>query len=203
MAKADKLIEQVGDFGPFQKKIVTFGSFPCIFFAFVLVGVVFLGNTPDHWCLSPGTERLQEECGWTEVEVRDATVPRAEESGSFSRCERFVVDWNKSQNKCVEIDWWLTSNETQAVRCDSGWVFEDGHRTIVSEVGQFYSTNINSVRSFFIYKPPSLDIYLQTEDINHLVVQHDPRSPTVKTNSSKQCYSEISDRNPLLTRTFI
>ncbi|XP_047467036.1 organic cation transporter 2 [Mugil cephalus] len=133
MANADKLIEHVGDFGPFQKKIVTLGSFPCVFFAFVLVGVVFLGNTPDHWCLSPGTERLQEECGWTEVEVRVATVPHAEEPASFSRCQRFAVDWSKSQNKCVEIDWWLTSNETQPVRCDIGWVFENSHTTIVSE----------------------------------------------------------------------
>ncbi|XP_070776857.1 solute carrier family 22 member 3 [Enoplosus armatus] len=132
MANVDKLIEHIGDFGPFQKKIVILGSFPVILFAFVLVGVVFLGHTPDHWCWSPGSERLQEECGWTDVEVREVTVPRSEQSGSFSRCERFGVDWSKSQNKCNELDWLLT-NATQLVSCDSRWVFDKSHNTIVSE----------------------------------------------------------------------
>ncbi|XP_041809946.1 organic cation transporter 2 [Chelmon rostratus] len=133
MENVDKLIEHVGDFGPFQKRIVTLGSLPLILFAFVLVGVVFLGHTPDHWCWSPGSERLQKECGWTDLEVREVTVPRSEQSGSFSGCERFAVDWSKSQNKCNGLDWWLTSNATQLVPCDRGWVFDRSHSTIVSE----------------------------------------------------------------------
>ncbi|XP_040916971.1 organic cation transporter 2 [Toxotes jaculatrix] len=133
MANVDKLIEHIGNFGPFQKKIAILGSFPLIVFAFVLVGVVFLGHTPDHWCWSPGSERLQEECGWTEVEVREVTVPRSEQSGSFRRCERFDVDWSTSQNKCNKLDWLLTSNGTQLVPCDNGWVFDKSHSTIVSE----------------------------------------------------------------------
>lgn len=137
MANVDKLIEHIGDFGPFQKKIVTLGSLPSILFAFVLVGVVFLGQTPDHWCWSPGYKRLQEECGLTDLEVREIAIPRSEQSGSFSRCERFSVDWSKSQNKCSEHDWLLTSNATQLVPCDNRWVFDKSHSTIVSEVGAF------------------------------------------------------------------
>ncbi|XP_018537247.1 solute carrier family 22 member 3 [Lates calcarifer] len=133
MANVDKLIEHIGDFGPFQKKIVTLGSLPVILFAFVLVGVVFLGHTPDHWCWSPESERLQEECGWTEVEVQAVTVPSSEQSGSFSRCQRLDVDWSKSQNKCNELDWLLTSNATRLVPCDSRWMFDKSHSTIVSE----------------------------------------------------------------------
>ena len=135
MANVDQLIEHIGDFGPFQKKIVTLGSFPLILFAFVLVGVVFLGHTPDHWCWSPGSELLQEECAWTDAEVREVTVPRSEQSGSFSRCERFAEDWSKSQNKCNESDWLLTPNATQLLPCDDRWVFDKSHNTIVSEVG--------------------------------------------------------------------
>ncbi|XP_070698545.1 solute carrier family 22 member 3 [Pempheris klunzingeri] len=132
MTNVDKLIEHIGDFGPFQKKIVTLGSLPLIVFAFVLVGIVFLGHTPDHWCWSAGSE-LQEECGWTDLEVREFTVPRSEQTGSFSRCQRFDVDWSQSQNKCNEHDWLLTSNVTQLVPCDSRWVFDKSHSTIVSE----------------------------------------------------------------------
>ncbi|XP_071353583.1 solute carrier family 22 member 3 [Trachinotus anak] len=133
MANVDKLITHIGDFGPFQKKIVTLGSFPLVIFAFVFVGVVFLGHTPDHWCWSPGSEHLQEECGWTEAEVQEVTVPQSEQSGSFSRCERFDVDWSKSQNKCNELYWLVTSNTTELVPCDSRWVFDKSHSTIVSE----------------------------------------------------------------------
>ncbi|XP_067471439.1 solute carrier family 22 member 3 [Thunnus thynnus] len=149
MANVNKLIEHIGDFGPFQKKIVTLGSLPLIIFAFVLVGVVFLGNAPDHWCQSPGSEHLQEECGWTEVEVREVTVPRSEQSGSFSRCERFDVDWSKSQKKCIEFDWLLTSNVTKLVPCDSRWVFDKSHSTIVSEFslvcGNSWLADLNQV----------------------------------------------------------
>ncbi|XP_053192314.1 solute carrier family 22 member 3 [Scomber japonicus] len=149
MANVNKLIEHIGDFGPFQKRIVTLGSFPVIIFAFVLVGVVFLGNTPDHWCQSPGSERLQEECGWTEVEVKEVTVPRSGQSGSFSRCEQFDVDWRKSQNKCDELDWLSTSNVTQFVPCDGRWVFDESHSTIVSEFslvcGNSWLADLNQV----------------------------------------------------------
>ncbi|XP_037602423.1 organic cation transporter 2 [Sebastes umbrosus] len=133
MANVDNLIEHIGDSGPFQKKIVTLGSFPLVLFAFVLVGVVFLGHTPDHWCRSPGSELLREECGWTEVEVREVTTPHSEQSGSYSRCMRFAVDWSKMQNKCSELDWLLTLNATELAPCDGRWEFDKSHSTIVSE----------------------------------------------------------------------
>uniref|UniRef100_A0A3B5AHX4 Organic cation transporter 2 n=1 Tax=Stegastes partitus TaxID=144197 RepID=A0A3B5AHX4_9TELE len=149
MANMDKLIQHIGDFGPFQKRIVALGSLPLIFFAFVLVGVVFIGHTPDHWCWSPGAERLREECGWTDVEVQKVTVPRSGQSGSFSRCERFAVDWSKSQNKCHELDWWQTSNATQLVPCGSRWMFDNSHSTTVSEFslvcGKAWLADLNQV----------------------------------------------------------
>ncbi|XP_041669319.1 organic cation transporter 2 [Cheilinus undulatus] len=133
MANVDRLIEHIGDFGPFQKKIVTFGSFPLIIFAFVLVGVVFVGHTPDHWCWIPESERLQEECGWTDLEVREVTLPRSVHSGTFSRCERFDIDWSRNQSKCNDLNELLTLNETQVVGCDNGWEFDKNYSTIVSE----------------------------------------------------------------------
>ncbi|XP_022061317.1 solute carrier family 22 member 3 [Acanthochromis polyacanthus] len=149
MANVDKFIEHVGDFGPFQKRIVTLGSVPVIFFAFVLIGVVFIGHTPDHWCWSPEAKRFQEECGWTDVEVQKATVPRSGQSGSFSRCERFAVNWSKSQNKCDELDWLQTSNATQLVPCDSGWMFDSSHSSTVSEFslvcGKSWLADLNQV----------------------------------------------------------
>uniref|UniRef100_A0A3B4FPQ6 Uncharacterized protein n=1 Tax=Pundamilia nyererei TaxID=303518 RepID=A0A3B4FPQ6_9CICH len=74
------------------------------------------------WCWSHGSEGLWEECGWSDVKVRDVTIPHSEQSGSFSRCERFAVEWSESQKKYDELDWQRISNATQTVACESRWV---------------------------------------------------------------------------------
>lgn len=150
MANVDRLMELIGDFGPFQKKIVILCSFPVILFAFVFVGVVFLGHTPDHWCWTPGSEQLLEECGWTEVKVREVTVPHCEKTGSFCRCQRFAVNLSSFLNKCDDFEWELSLNGSQTMPCDGRWIFDKSYKTTVSEVGTFqlhqltkWFTNLN------------------------------------------------------------
>ncbi|XP_019727945.1 solute carrier family 22 member 3 isoform X2 [Hippocampus comes] len=129
MADFSDLIVQIGDFGFFQKRLVVLCSLPLIPFSFVLVGVVFLGNTPDHRCAIPEAERLRGECGWTEAEVREVTIPRSE--ASFSRCNRFRL--NLSHETCDELEKMLASNKTPVMPCDGGWAFDKNYSTIVSE----------------------------------------------------------------------
>uniref|UniRef100_A0A3Q0RJP9 Uncharacterized protein n=1 Tax=Amphilophus citrinellus TaxID=61819 RepID=A0A3Q0RJP9_AMPCI len=95
MADIDKLIVHVGNFGPFQRKIATLSSFPLTVFAFVPVGV-----------------GLKEECGWSEVKVRDVTILQPRNG--------------------LDLSAWI-SNATQLVACESRWVFDKNHSTIVSE----------------------------------------------------------------------
>uniref|UniRef100_A0A8C5GWX7 Solute carrier family 22 member 3 n=1 Tax=Gouania willdenowi TaxID=441366 RepID=A0A8C5GWX7_GOUWI len=149
MADMDRLMEQIGDFGPFQKKIVVLGSLPLVIFAFVLMGVVFIGHTPGHWCWTSSSEHLKEKCGLTEEEVRQVTIPYSEQTSSFSRCQRLANDWDQDQIKCKELDWSLSLNANQSVACDGRWVFDESHSSIVSEFslvcGKSWLADLNQV----------------------------------------------------------
>ncbi|KAG9336265.1 hypothetical protein JZ751_002612, partial [Albula glossodonta] len=150
MPSLDELLLDIGDFGPFQKKISLIGCLPICLFAFMLVGVVFLGHTPKHWCRVPEAELIQELCGWSERELREVSIPLSEH-GSFSSCQRYNMDWNRSEisvdrDRPQSVVGWNRSkiscstfggqhpfNSTPLVSCNNGWVFEDSHTTIVTE----------------------------------------------------------------------
>ncbi|XP_048829980.1 solute carrier family 22 member 3 isoform X2 [Brienomyrus brachyistius] len=133
MLPFDELLVAVGEFGPYQKRLCMLSCITGIFFAFLYVGVVFLGSTPAHRCRDPGAERIQELCGWTEEELRRLTVSRST-PGTFSDCQRFDVDWNTTRFSCSNPQDDLNSlNTTRLAPCANGWAFDPSLSTIVSE----------------------------------------------------------------------
>uniref|UniRef100_A0A3B3T9Y0 Solute carrier family 22 member 3 n=1 Tax=Paramormyrops kingsleyae TaxID=1676925 RepID=A0A3B3T9Y0_9TELE len=133
MLPFDELLVAVGEFGPYQKRLCMLSCITGIFFAFLYVGVVFLGSTPGHWCREPGGETIQEMCGWTEEEFRQLTVPRST-LGTFSSCQRFDVDWNITRVDCGNRqDDPSSLNNTRLAPCTNGWAFDPSLSTIVSE----------------------------------------------------------------------
>ncbi|XP_076155380.1 solute carrier family 22 member 3 [Alosa pseudoharengus] len=133
MTGFDELLSHVGDFGRYQQKISVLGCLPLVLFAFVLVGVVFLANSPEHWCRIDHAERIKGDCGWSERELRQHAAPL----GSFDRCQNFDIDWNTSVVNCSNISQ-LSSRPTFPVTpgfksCDRGWVFDSNHTTVVTE----------------------------------------------------------------------
>ncbi|XP_030641784.1 solute carrier family 22 member 3 [Chanos chanos] len=134
MTNFDELLQFVGDFGWYQQRISLLGCLPILLFAFVLVGVVFLGNTPEHWCRSAGALRLEEQCGFSVEELREIIIPRTGSHGSYSKCQRFDVDWSNSTINCSDANEWILScNTTQVSSCDEGWTFDPTRTTIVTE----------------------------------------------------------------------
>lgn len=132
MSNFDELLQHAGDFGFYQKRISLLGSLPILLLAFVLIGVVFLGYSPDHWCKTAG---LQDKCGFSEEQVRDLTVPRTGSRGAFSNCVKFDSLWNGSALTCnISIDRSIFTNSTNLSSCTEGWVFNENRTTIVTEV---------------------------------------------------------------------
>lgn len=132
MSNFDELLQHAGDFGLYQKRISLLGSLPILPLAFVLIGVVFLGYTPDHWCKSAD---VQEKCGFSEEQVRDLTVPRTGPRGAFSKCVKFDALWNGSALTCnVYVDRSMFTNSTHLSTCNEGWTFNENRTTIVTEV---------------------------------------------------------------------
>ncbi|XDV42741.1 hypothetical protein PO909_011355 [Leuciscus waleckii] len=131
MSNFDELLQHAGDFGLYQKRISLLGSLPILPLAFVLIGVVFLGYTPDHWCKSAD---IQEKCGFSEEQVRDLTVPRTGPRGAFSKCVKFDALWNGSALTCnVSVDRSIFTNSSHQSSCNEGWTFNENRTTIVTE----------------------------------------------------------------------
>uniref|UniRef100_A0A8C9KJ87 Solute carrier family 22 member 1 n=1 Tax=Panthera tigris altaica TaxID=74533 RepID=A0A8C9KJ87_PANTA len=74
MPTVDDILEQVGEFGWFQKQVFLTLCLLSAAFAPIYVGIVFLAFTPDHRCLSPGVAELSRRCGWSLAEELNYTA---------------------------------------------------------------------------------------------------------------------------------
>lgn len=145
MATFDEVLKEVGEFGRFQKRVFLLLCMTGITFAFLFVGVVFLGQTPEqYWCRSPAVAELSRNCGWSAQEELNYTVPPAEGSAApsqtegssaHSHCKRYDdSEWNRTALGCGGPGASL-SNHSGALLlpCQDGWVYQEVRTTIVSE----------------------------------------------------------------------
>ncbi|XP_058145624.1 solute carrier family 22 member 1 isoform X2 [Dasypus novemcinctus] len=137
MLTVDDVLEQVGEFGWFQKQAFLILCLLSVAFAPIYVGIVFLGFTPDHRCLSPGVAELSQRCGWSLEEELNYTVPGpGSAGGAFARqCRRYAVDWNQSALGCVDPLARLAVNRSHLplAPCQHGWVYDSPGSSIVTE----------------------------------------------------------------------
>uniref|UniRef100_A0A8D1KXA6 Solute carrier family 22 member 1 n=1 Tax=Sus scrofa TaxID=9823 RepID=A0A8D1KXA6_PIG len=137
MPSVDDVLEQVGEFGWFQKQAFLNLCLTSVAFAPIYVGIVFLGFTPDHRCRSPGVAELSQRCGWSLAEELNYTVPGPGPAGqAFPRqCRRYEVDWNQSTLGCVDPLAGLAANSSHLPLgpCQYGWVYDTPGSSIVTE----------------------------------------------------------------------
>ncbi|XP_036914725.1 solute carrier family 22 member 2 [Sturnira hondurensis] len=137
MPTVDDILEHIGEFHSFQKQAFFLLSLLSASFGPVYVGIIFLGFTPDHRCLSPGAAELSQRCGWSLAEELNFTVPGPGPAGeAFARqCLSFEVDWNRSGLGCVDPLGGLAANRSHLPLgpCRHGWVYDTSGSSIVTE----------------------------------------------------------------------
>ncbi|XP_026937701.1 solute carrier family 22 member 1 isoform X2 [Sagmatias obliquidens] len=137
MLTVDDALEQVGEFGWFQKQAFLTLCLLSAAFAPIYVGIVFLAFTPDHRCRSPGVPELSRRCGWSLAEELNYTVPGPGPEGqAFPRqCRRYEVDWNQSALGCVDPLAGLAANSSLLPLgpCRHGWVYDTPGSSVVTE----------------------------------------------------------------------
>ncbi|XP_066467448.1 solute carrier family 22 member 3 [Tiliqua scincoides] len=139
MPSFDELLKEAGEFGRFQKTVFLLLCQTGITFSFLFVGVVFLGQDPEHyWCRIPGATELSMHCGWTQEEERNFTISASIlENDSFSyHCNRYDLEWNTSTISCTNPLYHLANNSSGTrllAKCEDGWLYKQPHSTIASE----------------------------------------------------------------------
>ncbi|XP_024408001.2 solute carrier family 22 member 2 [Desmodus rotundus] len=137
MPTVDDILEHIGEFNFFQKQAFFLLSLLSASFAPVYVGIVFLGFTPDHRCLSPGVAELSQRCGWSLAEELNFTVPGPGPAGeAFPRqCRSYEVDWNQSALGCVDplADLAVNRSRLPLGPCRHGWVYDTSGSSMVTE----------------------------------------------------------------------
>ncbi|XP_006115078.3 solute carrier family 22 member 2-like [Pelodiscus sinensis] len=139
MPTLDDILEHIGEFDLFQKQATFVLCFVSAAFSSVYVGVVFLGFTPEHRCLSPGAAELSSRCGWSLEEELNLTVPEQGRPGESlsSQCRRYDVDWNTTGLSCTNplenITGYGNRSSIPLVPCQDGWVYDSSGSSIVTE----------------------------------------------------------------------
>ncbi|XP_057383701.1 solute carrier family 22 member 3 isoform X2 [Balaenoptera acutorostrata] len=145
MPSFDEALQRAGEFGRFQRRVFLLLCLTGVTFAFLFVGVVFLGSRPDHyWCRGPSAAALAERCGWSPEEEWNRTAPprldpAPSERRGDGRCQRYLLEAANASAaapgalSCADPLAAFPNRSAPLVPCRGGWRYAQAHSTIVSE----------------------------------------------------------------------
>jgi hypothetical protein len=136
MQSFDQALRRAGEFGRFQRRVFLLLCLTGVTFAFLFVGVVFLGSQPDHyWCRGPSAAALAERCAWSPEEEWNRTAPARRGHG---HCQRYLLEAANASAaaalSCADPLAAFPNRSAPLVPCSGGWRYVQTHATIVSEV---------------------------------------------------------------------
>lgn len=148
MPTFDQALRKAGEFGRFQRRVFLLLCLTGVTFAFLFVGVVFLGSQPDYyWCRGPRATALAERCAWSPEEEWNLTTPElhvpAERRGQ-GHCYRYLLEaTNTSSELSCDPLAAFPNRSASLVPCSSDWRYVETHSTIVSQVSLTLCTTIS------------------------------------------------------------
>ncbi|XP_047714447.1 solute carrier family 22 member 3 isoform X2 [Prionailurus viverrinus] len=138
MSSFDEALQRAGEFGRFQRRVFLLLCLTGVTFAFLFVGVVFLGSRPErYWCRGPSAAALAERCGWSPEEEWNRTAPP--ERGGDAGCRRYLLEAANGSAaaagalSCADPLAAFPNRSAPLVPCRGGWRYVQAHSTIVSE----------------------------------------------------------------------
>ncbi|CAO2628727.1 Solute carrier family 22 member 3, partial [Lemmus lemmus] len=138
MPTFDQALRKAGEFGRFQRRVFLLLCLTGVTFAFLFVGVVFLGSQPDYyWCRGPRATELAERCSWSPEEEWNLTAPElrapAERRGQ-GHCHRYLLEaTNASPELSCDPLAAFPNRSAPLVPCSGDWRYVETHSTIVSQ----------------------------------------------------------------------
>lgn len=135
----DGILQDLGEFGPYQRRVFFLVSLVAIPCAFGFLSPVFLAGESDHWCATP--EFKDEDCSrWPELTpsqceaaIKDASIPPQTNpimGYTYDNCLRYNLT---DVPFYPGIDTKEYTNDT--LSCDAGWQYNTSqyHSTILTE----------------------------------------------------------------------
>ncbi|XP_075056808.1 solute carrier family 22 member 2-like [Mixophyes fleayi] len=139
MTSFDDILEDIGQFGLFQKQLFFIMCLISAVYSPIYVGIVFLGFVPDFRCNNSAIEVLMSNCGWSVENEINYTVPQLDDSTDalyMSQCLQYDIDWNSTSLSCTDPLRNITTssnNSLPVTSCTDGWIFNTTGSSIVTE----------------------------------------------------------------------
>ncbi|XP_032876319.1 solute carrier family 22 member 13-like [Amblyraja radiata] len=126
MSEFGEILREVGEFGPFQKRLLLLLCLPYMFVGFHLLAQVFTGAGVPHHCRADWISNVT--AGLPAEEQLFLTIPR-ERDGSYQSCKMYTP------HPAEDLDWILLHGNQSTTACEEGWVYDQSQygSTIVTE----------------------------------------------------------------------
>ncbi|XP_067834866.1 solute carrier family 22 member 13b isoform X2 [Heptranchias perlo] len=115
-----EILKAVGEFGPFQKRLLVLICLPNLFMGFHLLAQIFTGASVQHYCRTNWI--LNTSAGLAKEEQMLLTLPK-EKDGSYQKCKMYTPNRDK------DIDWISLHGNRSTVTCEEGWVYNTSQYT--------------------------------------------------------------------------